>query len=408
MNQSEREFDIILWGATGFTGQLVAEYLVARYGSEADLRWALGGRNESKLTALRERLEAPELPIVLGDGDDATSLAQMVGRARVICTTVGPYALYGSKLVEACARNGTHYCDLTGELHWIRRMIDAHQSDAEASGAMIVPTCGFDSIPSDLGTFFVQREARSRFGRPSSTVKGGVKGFSGGASGGTIASMMAMMEEASHDSEVTRILSDPYAINPSGRRHGRDGKDRTSPFEEEAFGEWTAPFVMAAVNTRVVRRSAALLHYGDDFSYEETMLTGPGLRGAMRAASVAMGMGVGMGVMALSPLRRLAGNWLPAPGEGPSRKQQAEGYWDLRFWAAAPGGSSESPIRVKATGDRDPGYGSTSKMLAESAVCLAKDELAAGGGFHTPASAMGDALVDRLQKSAGVSFELLE
>ncbi len=408
MSQSDREFDIILWGATGFTGQLVAEYLVARYGGAGDLHWALGGRNEKKLSELRERLEAPELAIVLGDGDDAASLAEITAKARVICTTVGPYAQYGSKLVEACAKAGTHYCDLTGELHWIRRMLDTHQEEAVASGAVIVPTCGFDSIPSDLGAFFVQQEARARYGESSPKIKCGVKGFSGGASGGTVASMMNMMEEASRDSEITRIMSDPYAINPSGQRHGPDGKDRSSPFEEPDFGEWTAPFVMAAINTRVVRRSAALLHYGDDFSYEETMLTGPGVGGAMRAASVAFGMGIGMGAMSLTPLRRMAGRWLPAPGEGPSRKQQADGYWDLRFWAAPPAGSAKPPIRAKLLGDRDPGYGSTSKMLAESAVCLAKDELPASGGFHTPASAMGDLLVERLQKSAGVSFDVLE
>lgn len=405
---ADRELDIVLWGATGFTGRLVAAYLLERYGSAGSFRWALGGRSEAKLAVVRDTLGAPELPLVTGDAGDAASMRALASRARVVCTTVGPYARYGSELVAACARAGTDYCDLTGELHWIRRMIDAHQAEAQASGARIVPTCGFDSIPSDLGVLFVQREMRARHGAPSPHVKCGVAGFSGGASGGTIASMLNMLEEAAADASVRRLLSDPYALDPEGRRPGPDAPDRLGPAYDADLGQWTAPFVMSAINTRVVRRSNALLGdaYGAGFRYEESMLTGSGPTGAVRAAGLAAATAAGMGAMALAPIRRLVAPRLPRPGEGPSREQQEKGYWDLRFHAAPPEAGGD-PLRARLRGDRDPGYGSTSKMLGESAACLATDALEAGGGFHTPASALGEALIDRLQKHAGVTFEVL-
>jgi short subunit dehydrogenase-like uncharacterized protein len=410
MSQGDREFDIVLWGASGFTGQLVAAYLLERYGVEGSFRWALGGRNEAKLDGVRDRLGAAALPLVLGDGDDEASLASLASRTRVVCTTVGPYARYGSKLVAACARGGTHYCDLTGELHWIRRMIDAHQQEAERSGARIVPTCGFDSIPSDLGVFFIQREMRARRGGPSPHVKCGVAGFSGGMSGGTVASMLNMLEEAGKDPVVMKVMRDPYAIDPGDRRGREDSPDRSGPAFDADHGQWTAPFVMAGINTRVVRRTRALLGdlYGSEFRYEESMLTGEGAAGAIKAGSVAFGMGVGMGAMAIGPIRRLVSPRLPSPGEGPTPKQQERGYWDLRFWAAPPVGSDAGPLRARLQGDRDPGYGSTSKMLGESAVCLALDSLDGAGGFLTPAAALGDALIERLQKNAGVSFAVEE
>ncbi len=409
MGASDREFDLVLWGATGFTGQLVAEYLLERYGRSDAFRWALGGRNRARLSALRHRLGASDLPLVMGDAGDAASMRSLADRTRVVCTTVGPYARYGSRLVAACARAGTDYCDLTGELHWIRRMIDAHQLEAEASGARLVPTCGFDSIPSDLGVFFVQREMRARCGRPSPHVKCRVAGLRGGASGGTIASMLALLEAATSDASVRRILADAYALDPAGHPRGPDGPDARLPERDADFEEWTAPFVMSAVNTRVVRRSNALLGdaYGPGFRYEESLLTGAGLAGALKAAGIAAGTGLGMGLMALGPIRRLVARRLPAPGEGPTRQQREKGYWDLRFWAAPPEGSGSAPLRVRLRGDRDPGYGSTARMLGESAVCLALDPLEVGGGFHTPASALGEALIDRLQKHAGVTFEVL-
>lgn len=408
MGESDREFEIILWGATGFTGQLVAAHLCEHYGRGDRLRWALGGRNEARLAALRDRLRAPELPLVMGDAGDAASLRSLAARTRVICTTVGPYARYGSDLVAACADAGTHYCDLTGELHWIRRMIDTHQARAEASGARIVPSCGFDSIPSDLGVLFVQREMRARQGGPSPHVKGAVAGFSGGVSGGTIASMLDLIEEAAADPSVRRLAADPYALDPRDHPPGPDTRERLLPAYDADFEQWAAPFVMAAINTRVVRRSNALLGdaYGTRFRYEESILTGRGPLGAAKAAAVAAGTAAGLAAMAVGPVRRLVASRLPAPGEGPTAEQREKGYWELAFFAA-PATAGAAPLRARLHGDRDPGYGSTARMLGESAVCLAQDAEGVGGGFHTSASAMGEALIDRLQKRAGVTFEVV-
>jgi short subunit dehydrogenase-like uncharacterized protein len=405
----EREYDVVLHGATGFTGRLVAEYLTETYGAAGGLRWALSGRSRRKLEAVRSQLghAAADLPLLIADATDAPALATLAARTRVVCTTVGPYAKYGSDLVAACAAAGTHYCDLTGEVQWMRRMIDAHHDAAVASGARIVPTCGFDCIPSDLGTYFAQREMNVRHGVYANHVKLRVAGFSGGASGGTIASMLEMLEEAERDRDVRRLMADPYALDPERGHRGPDGPDSMGPVHDPDFEQWTGPFVMAGVNTRVVRRTHALLgrRWGADFRYDEATLTGAGMAGAAKAAALATGLGVGMGAMTIGPLRRLIATRLPAPGEGPSREKRESGYWDLRLIAKHPT-DAKRDLRARITGDRDPGYGSTSKMLAESAVCLAQDQLEAGGGFWTPASAMGDALIERLIKRAGVDFTL--
>ncbi len=410
--RGERELEVVVWGATGFTGRLMAEYLLRRFGV-GDLRWALGGRSPAKLEQVRAEIgretgtNAAGLPLFVGDSDDPASMAELAGRTHVVCTTVGPYAKYGSNLVAACAKAGTDYCDLTGEVHWIRRMIDAHQDTAEASGARLVPTSGFDSIPSDLGVWFVQREMKRRHGVVASRVKCRVRGFSGGASGGTLASIMFMMEEAGRDPEVRQLIRDPYAINPKDLRAGPESADRFQPAFDEDFGQWTAPFVMAAINTRVVRRTNALLGYpyGQDFRYDEAVLTGKGALGLAKATGLAAGLAGGMAVASVGPIRRLIEGRLPAPGEGPSKEQREKGYFDLEFLAEHPDDPARS-VRARVRGDRDPGYGSTSKMLGESAVCLARDGLPTSGGFWTPASAMGDALIARLHEWAGVTFEL--
>jgi short subunit dehydrogenase-like uncharacterized protein len=409
----ERELDVVVWGATGFTGSLVAAYLAQRYGVGGDLRWALGGRSRDKLEALRDALggdtgaDVSGLPLVVGDADDEASLAALARRTRVVCTTVGPYARCGSKLVAACARAGTHACDLTGEVQWMRRMIDAHEREAAASGARIVHTCGFDSIPSDLGVFFLQREMRARHGAPSPHVKYRVRKFQGGFSGGTAASMLNLLEESARDPEVRRLVADPYALNPEGRRTGPDGPDQAAPAWDTDFAAWTAPFVMAAVNTRVVRRTNALTGYayGRDFRYDEAMLMGPGPAGWARAAALSAGLGGVLLAGSIGPLRRALGRMLPAPGEGPSAAEREAGFFDVLLFGEQPDGRGEG-LRARVTGDRDPGYGSTARMLGESAVCLARDELAVGGGFWTPASAMGEPLLERLQASAGLAFSL--
>ncbi len=410
---SDREFEVVVWGASGFTGRLVAEYLLGRYGTDGALRWALGGRNSRKLESVREAIaretgrEAASLPIVVGDSDDADSMAALAERTRVVCTTVGPYALYGTKLLAACASRGTHYCDLTGEVHWLRRMIDAHHEEAVASGARVVPNCGFDCIPSDLGVFFLQREMQQRHDVPCSHIKYRVADFSGGASGGTIASGLNMLEEARHDPDVMRVVNEPYSLNPKGERSGPDAAERMAPVWDEDFAQWTAPFVMASINTKVVRRTNALLGYpwGKGFRYDEAILTGKGPLGLARATAVAAGTGVGMATLAIGPVRNLLAGRLPSPGEGPSKEAREKGHFEIRLLGEHPDDPGKN-LRAVIRGDRDPGYGSTSKMLGESAVCLARDELASAPGILTPAAAMGDALIERLDAYAGVTFSI--
>ncbi len=411
MTEAAKDFDVVLWGATGFTGKLVAEYLCERYGVGADLRWAIAGRKESRLERVRHALgkEASELPLLVGDAEDAEFLASMAQRTKVVCTTVGPYARYGSKLVAACVEAGTHYCDLTGELQWVRQMIDTHAATAEDSGARIVHSCGFDCIPSDIGAFFMQEEMRRRHETTSEHIKYRVRSFSGGFSGGTIASMLNMMREMEKDPEMRKLMADPYGLNPRDQRGGPDGGDQMGPVYDEDFSSWTGPFVMAALNTRVVRRTNALIGqaYGKNFRYDEATLTGDGPMGFAKAAGLAAGLGATMAAGAVSPLRDLMARFAPDPGEGPSPEVREKGYFEIFLFAEHPIDPGKS-LRGRIYGDRDPGYGSTAKMLGESAVCLAMDPLPIGGGFWTTAAAMGEPLLERLQANAGVSFSIVE
>jgi len=413
MERAAREYDVVVYGATGFTGRLVAEFLLERYGVGSELRWALAGRSASKLESLRTEIgrevgrPADALPLVTADAEDRASLAALAARAGVVCSTVGPYAKYGSGLVAACVDRGSDYCDLTGELPWMRRMIDAHEAAAQQSGARIVHACGFDSIPSDLGTWFVQREMRARHGVPARHVKLRVRSSQGGASGGTIASILHLLDEAGRDASIRRMLADPYALNPEGRRSGPDRNEGFAPERDDDFDAWTGPFAMAAVNTRVVRRSNALLDdlYGADFRYDEALLAGGGPLGLLKAVGLGLGTGGAMAVMSIGPLRHALARFLPKPGEGPSKARREAGHFALELHAEHPDDRGKS-LRARVTGDRDPGYGSTAKMLAESAVCLALDPPRTSGGFWTPASAMGDALLDRLVANAGLTFTI--
>jgi short subunit dehydrogenase-like uncharacterized protein len=413
MGTGSRELSIVVWGASGFTGKLTAEYLLGRYGVSDHFSWALGGRNRAKLEQVRKDIglttgvASEALPIVVGDSDDEHFLADLARRTDVVCSTVGPYARYGSKLVAACVAAGTDYCDLTGEVPWMARMIDAHHEAAAASGARIVFTCGFDCIPSDLSAFFLDAEMKKRHGVPCSHVQFRVKGFSGAASGGTIASMLHMMEEAQHDKSIMRTMSAPYALNPAGQQSGPDSAEAVLPSRDADFGQWVAPFIMGAVNTKVVRRSNALLDYayGRDFRYDEAVLCGPGPGGFAKATASGLGSALAMGAMTLGPIRRFAAGRLPQPGEGPSLEKREAGFFDVALLGHHPTDPSKN-LRGHVQGDRDPGYGSTSKMLGESAVCLAVDESGSTGGCLTPASAMGASLLVRLPANAGVSFTL--
>jgi short subunit dehydrogenase-like uncharacterized protein len=402
--RNSRELDLVLFGATGFTGRLTAEYLVT---ANPTLRWGIAGRSREKLERVRAELaaitpEAAALPILLGDSHDATAIGAIARRTRVVCSTVGPYARWGSPLIAACADAGTSYCDLTGETDWVRAMIDAHHARAVETGARIVPSCGFDSIPSDLGVLVLGEHFAGR-GQRLAEARLRVLSIRGGASGGTIASGMAMAERM-RDPSVRRLLADPYSLNPAGERSGPDRRERLRPQRDPATGRWLAPFIMAAANTRVVRRSNALLSFpwGRDFRYEEVRDTGAGWKGLAGALSLSAGLLGFFVALSTTPTRALVSRFLPSSGEGPDLHAREHGRFRVAIDGVADDGSR---ARVLVSADRDPGYGATSIMLGQSALCLAEDTLPLRTGFLTPATAMGAILVDRLRK-ANIRFEL--
>jgi short subunit dehydrogenase-like uncharacterized protein len=406
--ENGREFDVIIQGASGFTGTLVAEYLLRQYGVGGDLRWALAGRSADKLRKVRDGLgpSASSLELIIADSFDEDALAKLASRTRVILTTVGPYALYGSKLVEACVNAGTHYCDLAGEVQWIREMIDTHHERAIETGAKIVHCCGFDSVPMDIGVWFLQNAAREKHGVYCQSISLFVKATKGTASGGTLASMMNIIKESRADRAIARILIQPYSLNPEGDRDGPDGRDQQNVSYREDAQSWTAPFVMAGVNTKVVRRSHALAGhpYGRDFRYDESVLTGRGVAGWLKGAAMVTALGALVFLASFTPTRKLLQRFVLAkPGEGPDRDLQRDGFFNLMQIGVLPDGTE---IRGRITGDQDPGYGSTSKMLSECAVCLAKDDLESDGGVWTPAAVMAEPLIQRLRANAGLAFEI--
>jgi short subunit dehydrogenase-like uncharacterized protein len=401
-----RDHDIVVYGATSFVGQILCRYLVRRHGIDGDLRWAIAGRSASKLDAVARETGA-DVPRIVADASDRAALDEMAASTRVVASTVGPYALYGSELVAAVVEAGSDYCDLTGEVQWMRRMIDAHQARAEKTGARVVHACGFDSIPSDLGTWFTQQRAIEQFGEPCVEVRMSVKGAKGGVSGGTAASGMQMFEEIAEDPDLRKVVGDPYVLAPVDLRQGPRQPGMGRPTRDDRFESWVAPFVMAPTNSAVVLRSHALLGqpWGRDFTYGETMMTGDGLTGGVAAWAMTAGLAMFAGAASFGPTRKVISKVIPKPGDGPSEAKQQAGYFDLRFVGRTTSGRE---IRTKVTGDADPGYGSTAKMLGESAVAfLDLDPSNVGGGFWTPASAFGDTLVERLEAHAGVRFDVL-
>ena len=402
----DRTYDVVVYGATSFVGQILCRYLVGRHGTEGDLRWAIAGRSASKLDEVAGRTGA-DVPRIVADAADREALDGMAASSSVVVSTVGPYALYGSELVAAVVEAGADYCDLTGEVHWMRRMIDEHQTRAEDTGARIVHACGFDSIPSDLGTWFTQQRALEQFGEPCVEVRMSVKGSKGGVSGGTAASGMQMFEEMAEHPELRKMVADPYVLAPVDLRQGPKQPGMGRPTRDDRFGSWVAPFVMAPTNSAVVLRSQALLGqpWGREFTYGETMMTGDGLVGGAAAWGLTAGLAAFAGAASFGPTRKLLGKVIPKPGEGPSEAKQQAGFFDLRFVGRTQSGQE---IRTKVTGDADPGYGSTAKMLGETAVAfLDLDRAIVAGGFWTPSSAFGDALIERLEAHAGVRFDVL-
>ena len=383
---AESNFDIIVYGATGFTGRLVAEYLT-QTGAK---RWAMAGRSLAKLEEVRDLIGAPaDTPLVTANSDDPASLRSMCQQTQVVISTVGPYQLYGSDLVAACAETGTAYVDLCGEPAWMRQMIDAHHETARASGARIVFSCGFDSIPFDLGVLTLQDAAKAKFGLALPRVKGRVRKMQGGFSGGTAASLKATLAAAAKHPSLLGLLINPFALAPGFT--GPSQPKGLLPEYDRTIEAWVAPFIMAPINTKNVHRTNFLLGsagYGADFVYDE-MMVAPGLGEMGKAAAEA--------IAKMNPLSSDKG---PKPGEGPSKEERDAGFYDLLFIGEGPGGER---IDCVVTGDRDPGYGSTSKMIAETALCLVED-VAGEGGIWTPGALMGKVLADRLQARAGLTL----
>ncbi len=384
------EFDVIVYGATGYTGRLVAEYLHQTYGNGSDVNWAMAARSEDKLTAVRDEMGLPgDTPLVVANSDDPASLKAMAERAKCIITTVGPYALYGTPVIAACAEAGTDYVDLCGEPLWMVETIKDFSATAKESGARLVHSCGFDSIPTDLGVWYLQQEATKQHGGPAPRVRGRVRSMNGTFSGGTAASLKETIANVFKDPSLKDVLLNPFALceGTSGPKQPRDHK----PYEDEVIGMWVAPFIMATINTKNLHRSNKLLGYpyGKDLEYDEMVVTGAGEKGQSAAEYVAK---TGMGKDADKQ-----------PGEGPTKEEREAGSFDIMFLGTYPDGKA---VKVGVTGDMDPGYGCTSKMLAESALCLVKDRSDLGGGVYTPASAMAAPLRERLTAKAGMTIDV--
>ncbi len=415
IDKTSRPYDVVVWGATGFTGRLVAEYLLQHYGVGKSLKWAIAGRSRDKLTEVRAGLAASDpgaaaLPLLVGDGRDRASLDPIVRSTRVVATTVGPYAIHGRELAASCAENGTDSCDLTGEPQFVASLIEGQHERAAETGARIVNCCGFDSIPSDLGVLFLQDEMRARYGARCAEVKYFVVKLKGGVSGGTVASALHIAEELGKDPSIRRIIANPYALDPDRTERGPDRPDQRGVRWDSDVGKWTGPFMMAAINTRIVRRSNALLGYpwGADFRYSECQAFSGGVRGLVGATVASLGFAGFLGIAAFGPTRALAYTDVPAPGEGPTKAQRDAGFFVVRLVGIPDSGSGgQRPPRLVATvrGQSDPGYGETAKMLGEAAVCLAKDDLPVRGGVLTHATSMRMVLVERLRR-AGMAFDV--
>lgn len=399
--------DIIVFGASSFVGRLLCQHLWETH-RESNLVWGIAGRSEEKLLALKSELGASDeqLPHFIADAGDDETLYELCNRCRVVVSTVGPYALHGEPMIRACVETGTDYCDLTGEVQWIRRMIMRYEVQARETGARLVPCCGFDSIPSDLGVYFLQEHIRAQHGQYAREIRMRVSKLKGGVSGGTVASMLNVYREASRSPGLRRELNDPYSLCP-GNHPFRERQRQVHLEYDHEYNSWMAPFVMAAINTRIVHRSNALrgAAYGEDFLYEEAMLTGDGRNGAKRARRLGVGLKLFSIGAAIAPSRWIIQRFLPKPGEGPTAKEREDGHFEMRFtgWI-----DRQTSLKAVVSGKRDPGYGATGRMLGEAAVCLARDASVqeATGGFWTPATLLGKGLITALQERAGLTFQI--
>ncbi len=414
INSEKRAYAVVLYGATSFVGQITAHYLAEFLSANKDksgseINWAIAGRDQEKLNELQSKL-ASKVDIIIANSDDAASLDAMTEQTQVIISTVGPYLKYGEPLIKSCVDNGTDYVDLTGEAIFIKDMMDKYQEAAKQSGARIVNSCGFDSIPSDLGVYFTQKQAEAKFDSACDVIQMRVKAAKGGLSGGTIASMATIFEEVGQDKSRRKQVANPYLLNDDKNAPNVRQSNVSKPEYDSEHKRWLAPFVMASINTRIVHRSNQLLgyEYGREFKYDEAMWMKDGLKGKLTSYALSAGLLGFATAMMITPSRELLSKHvLPKSGSGPSKEEQENGYFDIRLFGQT---ANKDSITTKVTGDKDPGYGSTSRMLSQAALCLAQDisKEEVKGGFWTPASAMGDKLLARLEKHAGLSFDVID
>lgn len=401
---SNTQFDLVLYGATGFVGQITATYLAQQL-AETTVRWAIAGRNNDKLMTLKEKLNLPNLPIILANSNNQTSCDTLAKQTKVVISTVGPYALYGEPLLASCVNHGTDYVDLTGEVIWIKQMMDKYANTANNTGSRIVNCCGFDSIPSDLGVYFTQQQAQQAFGHHCQQIYMRVHKAKGGFSGGTAASMVNLFEQVKHSPRLRKQLLDPYLLIDTGKPSVKQ-PNMATPVLDANSQRWSTPFIMAGINTRVVHRSNYLCDfaYGTDFKYDEAMLTGKGIKGRLVAYGITVAMASFAIGASIHPIKQVLKKYvLPKTGTGPSEFEQETGCYDLRFYGTTNSGDN---VITKVTGDKDPGYGSTSKMLGQAALCLLQDvpKNQVAGGFWSPAAIFGHQLIERLQQHAGLTF----
>ena len=414
INSEKRAYAVVLYGATSFVGQITAHYLAEFLSANKDksgseINWAIAGRDQKKLNELQSKLTS-KVDIIIANSDDAASLDAMTEQTQVIISTVGPYLKYGEPLIKSCVDNGTDYVDLTGEAIFIKDMMDKYQEAAKQSGARIVNSCGFDSIPSDLGVYFTQKQAEAKFDSACDVIHMRVKAAKGGLSGGTIASMATIFEEVGQDKSRRKQVANPYLLNDDKNAPNVRQSNVSKPEYDSEHKRWLAPFVMASINTRIVHRSNQLLgyEYGREFKYDEAMWMKDGIKGKLTSYALSAGLLGFATAMMITPSRELLSKHvLPKSGSGPSKEEQENGYFDIRLFGQT---ANKDSITTKVTGDKDPGYGSTSRMLSQAALCLAQDisKEEVKGGFWTPASAMGDKLLARLEKHAGLSFDVID
>jgi short subunit dehydrogenase-like uncharacterized protein len=382
------QYDFVIYGSTGFTGKLVVEYAISQYGNDKDISWAIAGRNEEKLKKIKDRFNLPsDIGLMIVDSNDQASIDAMVSQTKCVLTTVGPYQLYGEKIITSCISSGTDYVDLCGEPGFMHKIISEYSDEAKQKGARIVFSCGFDSIPFDLGVLFVQEEAKAKYNKYAPSVRGRVRDMNGEFSGGTAASMKATMAALNSNPDLINVLINPHALCEGFQ--GAQQDDDSKPKYDEELDTWVAPFFMAPINTKNIHRSNKLMNYiyGEDFKYNEMWVQGSGEEGKAAAEFIAT----------MNPLADA-----PEPGEGPSKESRENGNYDVLFCADL----EDATIKVSVSGDMDPGYGSTSKMIAESAVCLVKDCKDLAGGIYTPAASMGKKLIERLENNAGLIFKV--